>query len=511
MYRDYISKIKKVYPVRDRLPAATVSYNGGFSTLEILIAMAILAICLTAVILVLFGSQSMMVDSQINSEALTKAQELLEKEQALARKDFKLVNPIAPVTDGIYQKKIDVYGSANPSDFFTKKITATVSWTGEYNRQLSVQLSALVTDFENAVGGDTCSSVLTGDWTNPNPPVSIFVGNINSASLYPAISVDAYKQKLYVAISDAVDPDFPTLFVYDITNPSAPFLLSSIDNDTGIGITAGINAIHATDKYLFAAKATGPGSGQLQVFDITGLTPPVNFEVLGVTGTGDQAIGNSIFYKDGYIYLGLTTTGSGPEFHIIDAHDPTTLGLSEVGSWPPAGGSLSNNINDIYVKGRYVYLAHPTDISSPYVEEITVLDISNPTNPQRVGGYNAPDDDGYGKSIYSVGDTLYLGRIVTAGNPEFYILDSSNLSGISEIASQEISEDVNGLLVRDYLAFLITNNQFQIWRIDNPSSISNYYSVSFAGGTSLDCEGNYLYASSIDSSYNGYLSVISAP
>jgi Tfp pilus assembly protein PilV len=479
----------------------------GFSTIEILVAMAVLVISVSGIFLLSFAGQSMMVDSQINSEALTKTQELLEQEQALARKDFKLVCPTSSV-DGIYEKKIDVSNSSNPSDFFTKKVTATVSWKGEYNRDLSVTLSGLVTNFENAVGGDTCSTFLTGDWSAPDVS-DFFVANLNSAASYPSVSVDAYNQKVYAAISDANDPDAPTLFVYDISsNPSSPVFIGSLDNSAGV--MAGINAIHAADKYIYAAKNTGPGSGQLQIFDIAASNPVQlgsDFKVFGVTGTGDQGIGDSIFYKDGYVYLGLTTTDSGPEFHIIDVHNPEHP--SEVGYWP-SSGNLSNSINDIYVKDGYAYLAHPTDSSSPYNEEITVLDITDPTNPQRVGGYDAPDDAGHGKSFYFVGDNLYFGRTVTASNQEFEILNDSDQANISQTGSQEISSSVNDILVRDYLTFLITGNRFQIWKTNDQSDITSYYSRSLSGGTSLDCEGNYLYVGSVSLSDEGYLYAITA-
>ena len=65
----------------------------GFSTLEMLIAMAILVLALSSVVITGASSQSLIVDSQISSEALGKAQRSLEYMQALARKDFKLVNP----------------------------------------------------------------------------------------------------------------------------------------------------------------------------------------------------------------------------------------------------------------------------------------------------------------------------------------------------------------------------------------------------------------------------------
>ncbi len=130
-----------------------------------------------------------------------------------------------------------------------------------------MKLSALVTNFENAVGGKTCDSVLVGDWAHPNIDNQIF----SNTSADSSVSVDAYKQKLYIAISNASSTSASTIFVYGLTDPKHPNLISQIDNYSGI--KEGINDIHATDEYLYAAKATGPGSGQLQIFNISGSTP----------------------------------------------------------------------------------------------------------------------------------------------------------------------------------------------------------------------------------------------
>ena len=132
------------------------SISAGFSTLELLIAMTILVMVLSAVIFVTFGNQSLQIDIEANGEALIKAEELLEEQQALARKDFKMINPKVGVQDGIYQKTISV----STVDYFTKKITSSLTWSADRFRPGRIDLTSLITNFENAVGGDTCYSVL---------------------------------------------------------------------------------------------------------------------------------------------------------------------------------------------------------------------------------------------------------------------------------------------------------------------------------------------------------------
>jgi hypothetical protein len=220
--------------------------------------------------------------------------------------------------------------------------------------------------------------------------------------------------------------------------------------------------------------------------------------------TGSQGVGNAIAYKDGFVYLGLKSTGgNGPEFHVIDVH--TASNPVEIGHWP-ASGSLGNDVNAITLRNKYIYLATPNS------QELKVIDVHDPANPTAVGSFDAPGGSGNGKSSYTVGDNLYLGR--TLGGNELYILDITNpATTLSSLGSFDIGSDsLNGLIVRDYLAFGLTNNQLHIFNIKDPSAISEYATPldlpgsSSSGGSDLDCEGNVLFAGT---NTNGGLYVIS--
>lgn len=678
----------------------------GFSLIEMLVAMAILILCLSAVIMVSFGNQSALTDSQTGAEGLHIAQNLLENEQALARKDFKMVNPINQsgtdshcpsqfIYDGSrYCSKIDV---VNQPDNMTKLVTATVSWSGDpsvawsspFSRHETTQLSALVTNFDNAIGGDTCSSVLSGDWTHPvvkNTVTDFSQLAGDGPGIYNITDMDAYQGKLYVTVNNngeqiTVGPKLPstgvddntngstlpawsnpanitsstdggasasvtlngtrethylkasnfgfnipsdatvqgivvtvkrtvtggttgnvndsqikivkssgaigaanrstgsnwastgtlsvgstsdlwgetwtagdinnanfgvviaavgssgtnrkanvdyiqitvyyqkpTLYIFDtnkLINNLANPLITEVDNDP-INST-GLAAVAVDGKYAYVASQSSFTNGQLQIIDIS-VTPPVvvkTFKLPAVLGSSTQGIGNSIFYKNGYVFLGLTKTtnnsgAGGMEFNIIDVN-------KVLGNLPnPVVGTYDalNTINAIYVKGNYAYLATTNNS-----EELTVLDISTPSSPQRVGWYNAAGNSS-GKSLYLVGDTLYLGK-TTSASPEFFLLnnaDPKNLTANNPApATEEIGSSINGLIQRDYLEFLITtNSQFEVWNLSNTSTPLQITSATqtlpgFSAGSTMDCEGNYFYVGSIDAANKGYLSVITAP
>jgi hypothetical protein len=186
--------------------------------------------------------------------------------------------------------------------------------------------------------------------------------------------------------------------------------------------------------------------------------------VLGNIGSNTgEAVGNSAYYYNGYLYLGLTQTSNGPAFHIIDVHDP--LNPVWVGSWPapsagfgPSGGS----INSIVVKGKYAYVGHANGLVGATSEQLTVLDVSVPSNPVRVSGYSDALGPAVasGKSLGIIGNKLFFGRSAsndTAADsiPEFYILNASDPTSIpgTPLGSTPlaITEGINTLRGRSFL------------------------------------------------------------
>lgn len=527
--------------------------NRGFSTLEMMIAMTILILTLTSVTLVASGNQMMIVDSQTSTEGVVEAQALLERAQALARKDFHLVNPQATTTKMSgslgYEQSVDV--EVLP-DLLTKRVTSHVAWAGEHARTRSVALSTLVTNFDNVRSADTCSSVLSGDWTNPqikNGGTTDFATLIgDGGGTYPVSDIEAYRSKLYVTTNNTIANTNKTFFVLDASSESALTLLGATTTATtsSPGLSALTVASTSAGLFAFVASADAVNFGtcvnnndtslrstvyggrcaQLQVIDLTDATKPTAkyfFKAQGVTGNGGDGSGKSIIYKDGYVYLGLKRTGTGPEFHIIDVHDP--LRPFEVGSWPSGGVSFGSDINAITVKGNYAFLA-----TNDTTKHFVVLDVSNPVNPTLVGTYNGGGGAtfGYGRALSLVGETLYTGRSYTSSAPEFAILDASSTPpipfatpmGVDDIGPNSTAPfSVGALLVRDTLAFIIGGSPSQggkllIKNVSMPSAIAPHADLTLPGGpgVAMDCERNTLYIGSNETATErGFLSVISPP
>src|SRR5262249_18444066 len=135
-------------------------------------------------------------------------------------------------------------------------------------------------------------------------------------------------------------------------------------------------------------------------------------------------------------------------------HNPLTPHW--VGSWPSPGVGSGFAVNAITVQGDYAYLG--TDDPA---HELVVLNISNPNSPTvPVGAPYHPGGLNGGKSVYTVGDTLYFGKnYAGASANEFFVLDASNsaVAMPAPVSPQNIGSSAVGIVVRDFLAFVLTS------------------------------------------------------
>lgn len=503
--------------------------NRGIATLEILIAFTIFILCISGVIIVNFSNQSIAIDSQINNEAISKTQSMLEKVRADSRFDFNSVNSYTTTETSnsfVFTKNLNVETSAtDPTlDLWTKRVTSKITWQTA-GRTLYTIFTTLLTNTDGVRGGDTCSSVLTGDWTQPQLSSYEFGRDLlvppDTSSVFPIGDIDLNNHMLYVVVNNSNENTNPTLFKFDISNQSIkPVFVSSVDNNSSV--KSGYNAISVADNYAYLANANGSNfntctsslsCSQLQIIDIVSMTVVGKLKIPGVLGESDQAIGNSIFFKNGIVYLGLAKTSSGPEFNIID------VGGGGMGGSPSnpvylGGLAIGNGINSIIVKDNYAYIASPNN------QELKIIDVSSPSSPTQVGQFDAPDgggNNGNGKSLAIVGNILYLGRTLLTGD-EFYILNkTSPTSSLPVLNSLDVKNNsnsntsINGITVRDYLVFLLTNNDFQIFKQDASYNMIPYAtSLPTPGGkgTTMDCEENYIYFASVPTNDKGYITKV---
>ncbi|MBI5401621.1 hypothetical protein HZB05_02210, partial [Candidatus Wolfebacteria bacterium] len=257
-----------------------------------------------------------------------------------------------------------------------------------------------------------------------------------------------------------------------------PTIVSNINTGDGL------KAIDVAGHYAYVANKEN--DNQLQIIDVNNLNSPnlvASFKLPGASG-----VGSSIFYYNQKIYIG-TKKATGPEFFIIDVTNPTSpisLGSKEINA----------DVNGIYIKSNVAYLA----VSDEY--ELKIFNVNNPAQITEIGSFDAPGDSEDGKSLDLVDDKLYLGRTVGGNHTnhhELHILNVLNPSSVQNLGSKDLAADLNGIKIRDYLAFLATsdsNKEFQVWNVSNPADIIAWSSFNFPQvATSIDFEDNIVYVS----------------
>ena len=323
-------------------------YNKGMSTLEILIAFAVVILCVSAVILVVFSNQSIAVDTQTNIEAISKAKALLEEARADSREDFNSISEVEPDPLEFYKSGLKIF-DISPC---AKNLTSAVNW-GDYRPQ-GVELSTIVTN------------PFLGVYCDPTPPASSW----EAPTAYNVLSPSDFDGKgTGIAISfvngipyaflttDSNTPGKDDFWVIDISDPEN--ITSDDISSARIG-EKGLSGITVVGNYAYVLH--NDITNHLMMVDITDPLNPI--KIIGATVTL-QGLTNgkarSIFYYDKKLYIGtdFVSPSLNNEFHIIDLPSPTSP------SWQTSI-KINRNVNYIAVRDGLAYLATGSGSTSPY-------------------------------------------------------------------------------------------------------------------------------------------------
>ena len=445
----------------------TVNKKSGQGTLEILIALAILTLAMSAIVVVSFGNQSISADTENANHALYLAGENLETAKADSKNAFSGVVSNTSMS-GIYTKDLIV----EDIDSIRKKVTSRVTWSTDPLRNQKVELVTIVSDPASifTTGGDPgCGGGIAGDWLNPTVTGSLDLGAGISAS-----GLDVLNKIVYMSgnASSIAKSDF---FIVDATNPNNLNVLSELE----VG-SKGINGLDVAGEYVYAANDNV--LGQLLVIDISNnILPTLTSSFLLPDVSGTDAVGNSIFYYDSKVYIGTKNT-AGPEFHIVDVSNPLapeSLGSREIGG----------DVNAIVVSDDTAYIATSVDGG-----EIKILNVLNPTNIMQIGSHDLEDNDD-AKSLYLFDNTLLTGKL--GGEEELAFLNVLNPASVVEEGTTDISANVNGIVARSDLSIIATSDttdDFQVWNTGDPSNMTLRKSINLPNiGIGIDCEDDIVY------------------
>ncbi len=470
--------------------------NNGVVTLEVLIAFAILVICISGVILVTFSNQTVAIDTETNNEAVIKAQEVLEKARSVSRQNYNLVEPCDDFDPSIvdcagnvgtfYNRQLTIPISAATE--CSKEIKSTTSWTIQ-NRVLSVDFTTTLGDMAKAInlGGDCAISPPTGTGGD------FIVGDTVNLGGDKTNGLDVFNKIVYIALQNA--PGLAFINATDYTN------IFQISNGYNVG--SEVNDIDvARDPasgrvYAYVARETS--TDQLQVIDVTDPNVPefkYNVDLPEVAASSEPEAYRVYYYKK-MLYV-ITKETAGPELHIFDASNPST-------SLPKHSvKELNRTVNDIVVVDQTIggtnyvvaYMAADSNLKEIGVYEISSSGVATERYSLNLLTGN-PNADGLALFFSSVSKILYFGRQANSGQ-ELYAFDATNsFTALPEKAKVEVGVNPVGLRVVGKYAYMVTddsNDDFQVYNADpnlNLSFIRKFNATN--KGTGIDYEDKYVY------------------
>ncbi|MFM2374780.1 MAG: hypothetical protein RLZZ234_775 [Candidatus Parcubacteria bacterium] len=456
----------------------------GFSTIELLIAFAIMLLVLPPLLVLAFGGQTGTLDVTLGNGGVTHVATQIR--DAVASTTAHWNGTPLPWASAFYTQNNNVT-NISPC---VKQITATTSWNTEKLRAQSASATTYVPSIAEAIAlGGGCDPFPPAEWDNPENPSgwNTSPGQIDGIQTgLDVATINGVPYAFIVTKNNSQKDDFWTI---NVANPASPTVLASGHLETGdASHINGLNAIDVvtTSAGAYAYVLQNSNTDQLQTINVSTPTAPVltstiSLDAYGVAATSTTNIdpeGRVTYYHNGRLYIGLHTT-IGPELLVFDV-STTPANPSYVGAINQA---FNHSINDIVVRGNYAYLATGYDS-----RELMIVDVST-SNPVDTGyGFNANlsgTDTEDATTLTLVGDNLYMGR-ERVNNPnenDVYALSIASPLNPSVIKSARLGIDTNtgfastsrvlDVAVQGKLAFLATtdsNKPFIVWDVMSSST-----------------------------------------
>lgn len=312
---------------------------------------------------------------------------------------------------------VGIGGTIDPS---TKRIEVSVSW--ETPRPSTLTSTMFMSRFENDVFFETTEETFLegeldgtvveniidgeiilgagghGDWCSPNESI---VADLDYPGQAEARALTAIEGRAFAGTgSNASGLPFGHIALSNANPPVA----SIIGTFTNISPQK-TNGVFGEEDYAYIT--TDANSREVVVIDVTA-APYAEEGYFDPTGNNQ---GFSVFVSGNTGYM---TTGSGNTFRTFDLS-------SKSGSRPQLDQvTLAGVGYTIYVRGNYAYVA--VNSSST---QLQIIDVSNPSNISVVGSLQVTNVGGRDVYVNETGTRAYLVTANSAGNPEFFIIDTT--------------------------------------------------------------------------------------
>lgn len=452
----------------------------GFSLVEVIISLAVVSIFLGGVFEIVSLIQEKVLNTQLSQEAHAISYENMTEAKRLLTSNFFATTSTA--TPSIFSQ-FSTEQHIKEITQCRRLIESLVTWKTDFSPVVRKHTSkALVASPEmlERLGGDCGGNDFSKIIATSSQP-AMYTSLPHTGVQFTGL--DMFRGIAFIS-AVSVDELQPDLIALDAKNNFQ--VISSLH----FGV--GTNAIDVANGYVFVAQHSS--TSQLAIIDARS---PSTLQLIASTTlpgvAGERPQGWSITHYDSKIYIGTKRT-IGHEFHIFDVSNPYApqwLGSREI----------NHNINSITVRGGIAYLA-----TSGNARDLFVLDVSDPAHIIEKTTVDLPGNED-GKSLYLIGNTLYLGRFKTQAsspNHDFYALDVSDISAgtVSVLGFYDVRAEVNAIRVVGPYAFIGTSDvrrEFIILDISSTTAMKHIKSIDLASKiVGVDYENGKVSAVSFD-------------
>jgi len=465
--------------------------KGGFSTVEMLVAFAILSLAFTGILTVVFGNDNFAIDTQLNSEGLYYA----ERDLNIGRKETQLdFTGFAGFTDQGDDPRFSTEVEAQLVSECSKSLVSTALWDRLGLPSQAVVLTTIVTDLLAAEEqGGICDPFPPTNWDTPVAYGGITPGEFDGWGTGVAYASVGGRRYAFLT-TDGSQPNEDNFYAIDTTDfnredgtgidPNTDIFGTKIGDEGLNGIvTANING----NNFAFVLY-NDASSTQLQVVDISSPTttlPVVGSATIPNVSPGESAYPRSIYYRNegtptiyvGTDYLAFSTSTANHELHVFEVTNPS------VPDWD-SSVDVNRNVNDIAVRDGLAYLA-----TGPGGDN-TPMKIFNLGSGSEVGSFaiSAPRD---GTALYLFENIVYLGLERTSSGDNFYRIDVTDEENPEQLGTAVNlggnTTEVGDITLQWPLVFVgiegsNSQHNFQVWNVEDPGEMTRLYHNSCTSG-----------------------------
>jgi hypothetical protein len=479
------------------MKALSIKYSScGFSTIELLIALALLSVIMTGSVLAIGSAQYWFITAETSTEALYKNKIILQDVMSVSRDNFQLVSSTEeyelndsalPSTNSCLSGGLCYSAQTLVTDVSScaKEVLVSVYWKlGLRYATSSMSNNMYLSNQKEIIAnyGDCQVGVLKGDWQHSTP---VLGGSLN-LSAQGNTGIDVVGEYMYVT---SIREPYLRIFKINKDAKAAPVMVGS---SMGAGVR--LNDIEVIRDFLtgrvYAYVMQHSTTSQLAVFDVTEASDPqllTELPLYGVASAGSFPQGWRVVAYGGQLFV-VSRETTGPELHIFSIKNPRAP--VEITSHAI---NLNRTVNDMVVRDevvgtemrRFLYLAASSDL-----KEVGVYDVTEAT-PVEVSATNLIGSAD-AVSLYLTGNRVYVGRKSSAAS-ELYVFDASKLIrnelkvvGVSEVGADVLALSGTGKVL--ILGTSKTGSEIQIWSKDVATwsqTLVNSGRLSFVSGPRL--------------------------